>query len=103
MVRWLAVILLLLLIGLQWKLWIGDHGMRQMHALQASVRAQRKENARLKRRNQALRADVRDLKKGSQAVESRARLELGLIEPGETFYQVVPAPAARSGRNAPSD
>lgn len=97
MVRWLAVILLLLLVALQWKLWVGDHGIRQVHSIEKSVAAQRKENAELTRRNQALEADVRDLKHGRQAVEARARSELGLIKPGETFYQVVPATAASSG------
>jgi cell division protein FtsB len=96
MVRWLAVILLLLLIGLQWKLWVGDHGVQQMHTLEASVKAQKQQNEKLKQRNDALEADVQDLKKGGQAVESRARSELGLIKPGETFYQVVPASAASS-------
>ena len=97
MLRWIALILLVLLIGLQWKLWAGRHGIHQVHALEGSVAAQHKQNDQLKRRNEALEADVKGLKHGRQAVEARARSELGLIEPGETFYQVVPASAASSG------
>src|SRR6185437_9230333 len=54
------------------------------------------ENARLQQRNQALAADVTDLKHGDQAIEARARTELGLIKPGETFYQVDNQPAGAS-------
>ena len=99
MLRWIALLLIALLLILQWKLWIGEDGMREVHALRASVAAQQRENAKLKRRNQALEADVKDLKHNGQAVESRARSELGLIKPGETFYQVV-EPAASSSTSA---
>jgi cell division protein FtsB len=87
MLRWVALILLLILIGLQVKLW-GNHG--GMH------------EDRLLQRNQALGADVKDLKNGEQAVEARARSELGLIKPGEVFYQVVEKPAAGSSAPAPA-
>src|SRR5690348_7085876 len=95
MLRWIAVILIVLLVALQVKLWLGEGGMRELHALRARVTAQQAENTRLKQRNQALSAEVQDLKHGQQAIEARARSELGLIKPGETFYQVVtPAPAS---------
>ena len=95
MIRWVALILIILLIALQLKLWVGEGGMRDLHALRARIQAQDAENAKLKQRNQALSADVQDLKHGQQAIEARARSELGLIKPGETFYQVVtPAPAS---------
>ena len=58
-------------------------------ALRAQVAAQTHENAGLKQRNDALAAEVRDLKSGVAAVEERARSELGMIKPGETFYRVV--------------
>jgi cell division protein FtsB len=99
MLRWLGLLLLVLLIGLQLKLWVGDGGMREVRVLHQHVAEQRQQNEQLKQRNQALAADVDDLKHGDQAVEARARSELGLIRPGETFYQVVePAPAASTGR-----
>lgn len=100
MLKWLALVLIALLIGLQVKLWIGDGGMRDVRAIRARVAAQQAENARLKQRNDALHADVEDLKHGQDAVEARARSQLGLIKPGEVFYQVVAAPAG-GGSAAP--
>lgn len=94
MLRWVALILLLLLIGLQLQLWSNHGGMAEVTNLRAAVTRQQDENGKLIQRNQALAADVNDLKHGEQAVEARARGELGLIKPGETFYQVVPKPAA---------
>lgn len=98
MLRWIAVILILILIGLQLKLWTGSGSMHEVDSLRAAVKKQTDDNAKLLRRNQAVGADVQDLKHGDQAVEARARTELGLIKPGEVFYQVVdqPAPAASS-------
>jgi cell division protein FtsB len=94
MLRWVALILLVLLIALQVKLWSDAGGMREVDALRAAVKKQAEENQRLQQRNQALAADVADLKGGEQAVEARARAELGLIKPGETFFQVVEKPDA---------
>jgi cell division protein FtsB len=93
MLRWVALILLLILIGLQLKLWSSHGGMSEVASLRVSVKKQSDENDKLTQRNQALAADVNDLKHGEQAVEARARGELGLIKPGETFYQVVEKPA----------
>ena len=96
--RGLRIVLLLLvalLAWLQWRLWLGNGGAREVEALRAQVAAQTHENAGLKQRNDALAAEVRDLKSGVAAVEERARSELGMIKPGETFYRVVePVPAA---------
>ncbi|HET6433492.1 cell division protein FtsB [Dyella sp.] len=93
MLRWVALILLVMLIALQMKLWSDAGGMREVEALRAAVKKQAEDNRHLQQRNQALAADVADLKEGEQAVEARARAELGLIKPGETFYQVVEKPA----------
>jgi cell division protein FtsB len=102
MIKWLALVLIALLIGLQIKLWIGDGGMRDLHAIRAQVAAQNAENTKLQRRNTALRADVNDLKHGRAALEARARSQFGLIEPGEVFYQVVDLPSsARSAASPP--
>jgi len=88
--RWWPVLLLLALLGaLQAKLWFGAGGWREAQALRATVEAQRIENARLQQRNDALTAEVEDLKSGETAVEERARSELGMVKPGETFYRVV--------------
>ena len=88
--RWWPVLLLLVLLGaLQAKLWLGAGGWREARELQRTVEAQRSENARLQQRNDALTAEVEDLKSGETAVEERARSELGMVKPGETFYRVV--------------
>ncbi|MDY0021256.1 cell division protein FtsB [Arenimonas caeni] len=94
--RWLIpAVLLLALAGLQAKLWWGGGSLGEVRQLEARVDEQRRENARLQLRNDALSAEVDDLKSGEAAVEDRARSELGMIKPGETFYRVVePAPPA---------
>ena len=89
MLRLVALILLILLIALELKLWTGDGGMREVWRLQQRLDEQKKENTKLKQRNEALAAEVQDLKTGREAIEDRARSELGLIKPGEVFYQVV--------------
>jgi cell division protein FtsB len=88
--RWWPILaLLVLLFALQSKLWLGEGGWSQARELKATVGEQRAENARLQQRNDALSAEVEDLKSGESAVEERARSELGMIKPGETFYRVV--------------
>lgn len=96
MIRWVALVLIALLIALQVKLWVGDGGMRDLRTIRARVSAQQAENARLKQRNEKLGADVEDLKHGQDAVEARARSQLGLVKPGEVFYQVVTTPPGSS-------
>lgn len=88
--RILIAILLLVLVALQFKLWFGDGGMSDISALEQRVAAQEAENEMLETRNNALRAEVEDLRERLDAVEERARSELGLIREGEEFYQVVP-------------
>jgi cell division protein FtsB len=85
----LLVLLLGLLAWLQVRLWFGNGGEREVAALQAQVLRQEHENAGLRQRNEALAAEVEDLKSGEAAAEERARSELGMIKPGETFYRVV--------------
>ena len=86
---WIVLALLVLIAALQLKLWTGTGGTPDVTRLRARVEAQRAENETLKQRNEALAADVRDLKEGREAVEERARSELGMVKPGETFYQVI--------------
>ncbi|MFC5741055.1 cell division protein FtsB [Dyella tabacisoli] len=102
MLRWIALILLLVLIGLQLKLWTGNGGVHEVEVLRAAVKKQGDDNDHLLQRNQALGADVTDLKNGEQAVEARARAELGLIKPGETFYQVVEKPGKAAAGATPA-
>lgn len=76
-------------IGLQYRLWIADGGLAHTHRLSVEASAQAEENERLRARNAALDAEIRDLKSGSAAIESRARSSLGMVRAGETFYLVV--------------
>jgi len=92
-VKFLIALLIVLLISLQALLWWGDGGRAQVVELQKSADQQAIENEKLRLRNAALQAEVEDLREGLDAIEERARNELGLIRPGETFYQVVTPPA----------
>ena len=92
--RVLIAIFALALALLQLKLWMSDGGLHELWELRAEVEAQSAENARLAARNAALEAEVRDLKEGLDAIEERARSELGMVKRNETFYQVTPARAA---------
>ena len=85
----LAGILAALVVALQYPLWFGKGGWTRVRDLERSLAMQNDSNARLKARNDALDAEVRDLKEGNDAIEERARLELGMVKRDETFYQVV--------------
>lgn len=89
--RWFLALLLFLFLGLQADLWLSEDGYRKTRELRHAVAAARQENEALAARNAALEAEVQNLKTGSEAAEERARSDLGLIGPRETFYQVVPA------------
>jgi cell division protein FtsB len=91
-VRALLVILLLLLVALQFKMWFGEGGYRDVQRLAQRVEEQARENETLAQRNRELQAEVEDLRQGLEAIEERARSELGMIKQDEKFYQVVPAP-----------
>jgi cell division protein FtsB len=87
----LAYILAALAVALQYPLWIGKGSWTRVWELDRQLAEQRETNRSLKARNDALDAEVRDLKAGSDAVEERARLELGMIRKDEVYYQVVMA------------
>ncbi len=90
--RLINLLLLVLLAALQFKLWFGQGGLRDLSQLQAANLAQHAENERLTQRNRELAAQVGDLKAGSEAIEELARTELGLVSPDEEFYQIVESP-----------
>lgn len=81
--------LIVLLAVLQYRLWLADGGRLDVNRLERAVEMQRTENTRLEERNRALEAEVDDLKQGLDAIEARARGELGMIREDETFFQVV--------------
>lgn len=86
--RWSSLVLVMLLIGLQYPLWLGKGGYLQVRNAQAQLKAQEAINLKLSQRNAGMAAEVRDLKNGSEAVEERARFELGLVKSDEIFVQV---------------
>jgi cell division protein FtsB len=87
--KFVAAGLLTLLVLLQYRLWFGDGSVREDAQLQVQIDAQEEQNARLRERNRTLAAEVQDLKKGTTAIEERARTDLGMVGKSETFYQVV--------------
>jgi len=93
--KFLAAGLLVLLVLLQYRLWLGDGGMREVVRLREEIEHQKVENATLRERNRTLAAEVQDLKKGTTAIEERARTDLGMVGQGETFFQVVAPPGSQ--------
>jgi cell division protein FtsB len=84
--RVLCSILVVLLLALQARLWVSEDGFRGVARLNGQVTAQRAENAQLTDRNRRLEAEVADLRHGFSALEERARADLGLVGPNESFY-----------------
>ena len=96
---WILIgILALILLLMNYSLWVGDHGETAVIKMRDKVAEQTRENDGLRQRNASLAAEVEDLKSGEAAVEERARNELGMIKPGETFYRVVPPAAMKQVR-----
>ncbi|MCB1760665.1 MAG: cell division protein FtsB [Gammaproteobacteria bacterium] len=87
--RVLIAILVIMLAVLQYRLWTGEGSLAEVHNLRREIAQQALVLERLQRRNSALQAEVSDLKKGLEAIEERARNELGMIRKGETFYQII--------------
>ncbi|MCL1141833.1 cell division protein FtsB [Shewanella gaetbuli] len=78
-----------LLALLQYRLWMGENNLSEYFTLQTQITAQQESNAKLIARNEILKQEIIDLKSGTEAIEERARNELGLVKEGETFYRVV--------------
>lgn len=89
MYRWLLLILLVMLAGLQYRLWLGEANLRQVWHLEQQILEQQQVNQQLTERNKRLEAEVQDLKQGLAALEERARSEMGMIREGETFFQLI--------------
>lgn len=79
----------LIFLGLQYQLWFGDSGVAAIVKLRQTIATQADINHQLSQRNEVLIADIKDLRHGNQAIEERAREELGMIKKGETFYRIV--------------
>lgn len=98
--RLAVLILIAVVVFLQYRLWVGQGSIAELHGLQQEIADQKTDLVRLRARNDELRADVEDLRSGQAALEERARDELGMIKPGEAFIQAIerpkPAPAPAS-------
>jgi len=95
-VRTLGIVLAFLLALIQYPLWLGKGGWLRVWELDRQLEAQQALNTRIASRNDALEAEVADLRAGKQALEERARYDLGMVKPGELFVQINEAPASRS-------
>jgi len=92
-VRLIWTILIVLLLGLQYRLWFGEPSLPDVWQVKEDIAKQKRINQELLERNRRLEAEVQDLKRGLSALEERARSEMGMIGEGETFFQVIPKQA----------
>ena len=93
--RVVTLILIVLLLLLQYPLWLGKGGWLKVWDLNRQVEAQQQANRQTQARNALLDAEVRDLKQGTEAIEERARSELGMIRRDEVFFQILEKPSAQ--------
>ena len=106
----LTAFLLVLIALLQYRLWFGDGNIRELHRLGEHIEELKQEGEKRRERNAAFEAEVMDLKQGTDAIEERARHELGMIKEGEVFIQVIdhhpearPSPPAAEAEKAKSE
>ena len=88
--RIFQVCLLCLALFVQYRLWFGQNGINDYTRIKDAVTAHQETNEKLIKRNKVLKADIDDLKLGLEGIEERARNELGMIKPDETFIRVLP-------------
>ena len=99
--RAIVFVLIALLIYLQYTLWFGKGGIRDVRMMERTVAQQQAEIGALKERNQALAAEVLDLKQGMDAIEELARSEMGMIKEGELFFQLIKPSPGESDPGSP--
>jgi len=95
--KWLWVLLVVFILGLQYRLWVGENSLAELWGVKGKIETQDAINSELEARNDALKAEVGDLKQGLEAIEERARSELGMIKDDETFYQLVTPATPQEG------
>ena len=96
--KWLTLILVALVGVIQYPLWLGKGGWLRVWEVDQQIATQREVNSKLKARNSALDAEVRDLKQGIEAIEERARSELGMVRHDEIFFQVLEDTTQTAGK-----
>ena len=99
----IVAILFVLLIWLQYKLWLGDGGIPEVLELEQEIETVQAEVNTLQERNKALNAEVMDLKTGIEAIEERARSEMGMIKKDEIYYQVIDSESDVSIEGGPGE
>ncbi|HGX92744.1 MAG TPA: cell division protein FtsB [Candidatus Tenderia sp.] len=87
--KWIVTLLIAILLVLQYKFWVGSGSMAEVSRLTHAIALQKQQNEVQRERNAALDAEVNDLKQGVEAIEERARSELGMVKKNETFFQIV--------------
>jgi len=87
--KWILPLLIALIAGLQYRLWVGEGSYAEISRLQGDILNQQAENEKMRERNRILAVEVEELKSGLDSIEERARLEMGMIKEGETFYMLV--------------
>ncbi|WP_192034892.1 cell division protein FtsB [Halomonas sp. YLGW01] len=97
MLKWLAIVLLALIALLQYRLWFGEGGLREYTQIRARADAVEAENQPMRARNERLAAEVVDLKNGLDAIEERARSDIGMVRRDEQFYWVPDVDVAGEG------
>lgn len=91
-----TIIFVLILVLLQYRLWVGNGSITEVNELKDQIARIEAENKLLRERNQSLAAEVLDLKQGHEAIEERARSEMGMVKYDETFYQIIDYSAAQT-------
>ncbi|GHF85800.1 cell division protein FtsB [Thalassotalea marina] len=89
--RIISIVLIIFLLMLQYRLWFGKNSVPDYLALEDEIIRQQEDNDKLRQRNKLLYADTDDLKSGVEAIEERARNELGMIKANETFFRIIPS------------
>jgi len=97
--KFITVIMVLLLLLLQYRLWTGNGSLVEVSHLRDEIKNIKFENERLKERNLSLTAEVFNLKQGHEAIEEIARSEMGMVKDGETFYQIINSDGQQSNSN----
>jgi len=99
-VRILGAVLIALIVLIQYPLWLGKGGWLRAWEMDRQVETQKAKNRQLEIRNAALAVEVKDLKQGTEAIEERARQELGMLRPDEIFFQYVPGKSGSAPESA---
>ena len=94
-----TALFVLLLVLLQYRLWFGNGSMTEVRHLEKQISQMEEKNQQLKERNLSLTAEVLDLKQGQEAIEERARSEMGMIKYDETFYQIIDYSSSQANSN----